>query len=186
MFRAIWLCINAGRDDDVAVPTETKWADEAEKGPDTTPDAALAQRIITAMQGAEKTGEELRTQVADVVQINGWTESLAKAVLARLDDGIKTGMVLKGPLKDAFDKAVTEAAQFARDHPVWTTLIALGILAVLLPWVIEALGFGARGPIARTFAAWWQSKYAGYVPKESLFSFFQRLGMKWKYVGALL
>jgi hypothetical protein len=63
-------------------------------------------------------------------------------------------MALKGPLKEAYDKAVTEAAKsadFARDHPVWTTLIALGILAVLLPWVIEALGFGVEGPVAREF-----------------------------------
>jgi hypothetical protein len=35
-----------------------------------------------------------------------------------------------------------------------------------------------------SFAAWWQSRYAGYVPKNSWFSFFQRLGMKWgKSVG---
>ncbi|EXJ55687.1 hypothetical protein A1O7_08616 [Cladophialophora yegresii CBS 114405] len=88
-------------------------------------------------------------------------------------------MVVKGPLKDAFVKAVDAAAGFARDHPVWTTLIAVGILAVLLPWAVEALGFGVEGPAARTFAAWWQSRYAGYVPKGSLFSFFQRLGMKW-------
>ena len=30
-----------------------------------------------------------------------------------------------------------------------------------------------------TFAAAWQTRYAGYVPKGSLFSFFQRLGMVW-------
>ena len=30
-----------------------------------------------------------------------------------------------------------------------------------------------------SFAATWQARYAGYVPKGSLFSFFQRLGMKW-------
>ena len=36
---------------------------------------------------------------------------------------------------------------------------------------------------AGTFASWWQSTYAGLVPKSSLFSFFQRLGMtKWHWV----
>jgi hypothetical protein len=36
---------------------------------------------------------------------------------------------------------------------------------------------------AGTFASWWQSAYAGLVPKRSLFSFFQRLGMvKWHWV----
>ncbi len=43
------------------------------------------------MQDAEKTGEELRMKVTDVVKVNNWTESLAKAVLARLDDAIKDG-----------------------------------------------------------------------------------------------
>lgn len=31
---------------------------------------------------------------------------------------------------------------------------------------------------AGSFAAEWQSTYAGFVPKGSLFSFLQRLGMK--------
>jgi hypothetical protein len=32
---------------------------------------------------------------------------------------------------------------------------------------------------AGSFASWWQSMYGGLVPKGSLFSFFQRLGMIW-------
>jgi len=31
-----------------------------------------------------------------------------------------------------------------------------------------------------SFAALWQSRYAGHVPAGSLFSFFQRLGMVWR------
>ena len=56
-----------------------------------------------------------------------------------------------------------------------------------LPWVVEVLGFSELGPVegwspkcVGSFAAWWQSTYAGYVPAGSLFSFFQRLGMVWK------
>ncbi|KAF2689528.1 hypothetical protein K458DRAFT_427671 [Lentithecium fluviatile CBS 122367] len=56
-------------------------------------------------------------------------------------------------------------------------VIALGVLILIEPWAIEALGFGELGPIEGTFAAAWQSRYAGYVPKGSLFSFFQRLGI---------
>lgn len=33
-----------------------------------------------------------------------------------------------------------------------------------------------------SFAAEWQAQYLGAVPKGSLFSFFQRLGMVWKKV----
>jgi hypothetical protein len=50
---------------------------------------------------------------------------------------------------------------------------------VIAPWVIEALGFAELGPVEGTFASWWQSTYGGLVPKGSLFSFFQRLGMVW-------
>lgn len=51
-------------------------------------------------------------------------------------------------MKDAFDKAVDKAVGFARDHPVWCAVIALGILVLLLPWALEALGFAETGPIA--------------------------------------
>jgi hypothetical protein len=68
---------------------------------------------------------------------------------------------------------------------------------IIAPWVIEALGFAELGPLegmsrlqcclvsakltyaAGSFASWWQSTYGGLVPKGSLFSFFQRLGMVW-------
>ena len=100
------------------------------------------------MQDAEKTGEELRMRVSNVVKVTNWTESLAKAVLARLDEAVKAGTIVKnGPLKEAFDKAVAAAVEFAKEHPVWTTIIALGILVELLPWVIEALGFAELGPV---------------------------------------
>jgi hypothetical protein len=113
----------------------------------------MARKVILAMQDADKTGEELRTKVSGVVGVSNWTESLAKAVLAQLDHALEKGMQMKGPLKKAFDEAVSKATGFARDHPVYTTVIALGILVVLLPWVIEALGFGELGPIEGMWAS---------------------------------
>ncbi|EXJ55688.1 hypothetical protein A1O7_08617 [Cladophialophora yegresii CBS 114405] len=90
MLRTIWQCLNGGQDDDVSLHAETNWSDKAENPLiDTTPEAVLAQKIVEAMQDAEKTDDELRVKVADVVHIEGWTESLAKAVLAHLDEGIK-------------------------------------------------------------------------------------------------
>jgi hypothetical protein len=36
--------------------------------------------------------------------------------------------------------------------------------------------------LTETFAARWQAQFLGYVPKGSLFSFFQRLGMvTWRW-----
>ena len=38
-----------------------------------------------------------------------------------------------------------------------------------------------------SWAARWQATYMGLVPKGSLFSFFQRLGMtKWRWVGGVV
>ena len=53
-------------------------------------------------------------------------------------------------LQTAFKKAQEEAMdllQTAKDHPVFVTVIALGILVLLMPAIIELLGFGALGPI---------------------------------------
>ena len=38
-----------------------------------------------------------------------------------------------------------------------------------------------------SWAARWQATYMGFVPKGSLFSFFQRLGMtKWRWMGGVV
>ncbi|KAL4869117.1 hypothetical protein BDV12DRAFT_168292 [Aspergillus spectabilis] len=82
---------------------------------------------------------------------------------------------------DALAQAKDTAISFAKNHPVYATLIVSGILAILMPWMLEILGFGELGPIKGPFAAGWQSRYAGYVPKGSLFSYFQGLGMRWHW-----
>lgn len=83
---------------------------------------------------------------------------------------------------DALTKVQGAAIGFAKEHPAYATLIALGILAVLMPWALEILGFGELGPIEGSFAAAWQRTYADYVPKDPLFSYSQWLGMKWHWV----
>jgi hypothetical protein len=48
-------------------------------------------------------------------------------------------------MKDAFEKATGAAIEFAKEHPVYFTIITLGVLVILAPWVIEALGFVEAG-----------------------------------------
>ena len=53
-------------------------------------------------------------------------------------------------MRDAYEKVVRvveEVWQFTKDHPVFVAVVALGILVVLAPWAISALGFGELGPI---------------------------------------
>lgn len=87
-----------------------------------------------------------------------------------------------GTMKDTYDKVREVAEEFVKEHPVLVEVlvivVAIGILAVLVPWAVEALGFGELGPVAGSFAAWWQSTFPD-VEAGSLFSYLQRLGMKW-------
>jgi hypothetical protein len=76
-----------------------------------------------------------------------WTENIAKAILGGLETALKNGAPMGQAMKDAFDKATGAAVQFVKNHPIICTLVALGILVILAPWAIEALGFGELGPI---------------------------------------
>jgi len=178
MLQSIYQCLRGAFE--ACGPKPIAWPKTNLEDPDRVEDLNTATEIIRVLQESEKSGEELRNQVARVVGPQNWTESLAKAVLHRLEQGIRAGMQMRGPLQDAFTKAVDNAIEYTHEHPVYTTVVALGILVILLPWVIEALGFAELGPVEGSFAAWWQARYLGYVPKGSLFSYFQRLGMVWK------
>lgn len=163
-------------------------------------DEAMAREILDELFKAESK-DELQSKISAIVTTSSWKSKLAEHVLNVLANAIKQAVPMAQALKEAFDKAAAAAAEFAQDHPELVTLIALGVLALLVPWALEALGFAEIGivegvlhaslfvsarrlgvsEVANTstgsWAAAWQAKYAGWVPKGSLFSFFQRLGM---------
>ncbi|CAN9155322.1 unnamed protein product [Alternaria alternata] len=149
--------------------------------------AETADNVIAILLTTSLTGPALHMQLDSVVGASGWRSNMAKYVLEKLTAALQASHERLGPtIRSAYHRA-WEAAQsiegFVIEHPVMCTVIALGVLAVVAPWVLEALGFAELGPVQGTFASWWQSAYAGLVPKRSLFSFFQRLGMvKWHWV----
>jgi hypothetical protein len=167
----------------------------------------VAEQVFQLIFNAEKNGPSLRAQIKGKVHAEGWTEKIAESILAKLQQVIEQGRNDMGPaMREAVDTASTvvqDVFQLALDHPVATTvfctLVALAILVLISPWIIEALGFGELGPIegdslstiniiflltlllsVGSFAAGWQSTYRGYVSKDSLFAFFQRLRMAWR------
>ncbi|TLD22959.1 hypothetical protein PspLS_07004 [Pyricularia sp. CBS 133598] len=148
----------------------------------------ISKDVIELLRVAEKNGSTLRLRIDDVVGDQGWTESIARAIVAGLEALIKQGRDKIGPVLGEFiDKAENAAKAvfaFPHAHPYLTagfaTIVAVGVLVLVAPWAVEALGFAEMGPVADSFAAGWQSTYAGFVPKNSLFSFFQRLGMIWE------
>ncbi|KAH8815667.1 hypothetical protein F5884DRAFT_187657 [Xylogone sp. PMI_703] len=173
-------CCNENDDNDYA-------SLDAEKSDDLmycTSTEDIADDIIKILFTSEKAGKNLERQVNSRIHAEGWTENLARKILERLEEVIKKGAPMGQAMKEAAEKATTVAEDFIKEHKllveVLGAFVAVGVLALLLPWVLEVLGFGELGPIADSFAALWQRTYMGNVPKGSWFSFFQRLGMVWK------
>jgi len=142
--------------------------------------ASTASDILTIILTADDPYTLLKN-LKERFSTESWSEDIVTALLRGLENTLKTGTQMAKASADALAQAEDAAFGFAKDHPVYFTLIALGILAILLPWTLEIFGFGELGIIEGSLAARWQSMYAGYVPKRSLFSYFQRLGMKWHW-----
>ena len=113
----------------------------------------LASDIVDILFASEKAGDDLRKKINGEVHLASWSESLAKRVLNGLIAAIESGKVMMGRMKEAYDKALEEATRFVKEHPILTgaivTMIAIGILVLLAPEIVELLGFTARGPLAR-------------------------------------
>ncbi|KAL4745728.1 hypothetical protein BDW72DRAFT_186168 [Aspergillus terricola var. indicus] len=142
---------------------------------------SIASDIVTKILTADSL-DTLHKELNDQISTTSWTEALAKATLQGPENAIQAGAKMAKATADAVAQAKEAAVGFATEHPVYAMLIALGVLAVLTPWVLEVLGFGELGPIEGYFAARWQSVYEAYVPKGALFGYFQRLGMKWHWL----
>ncbi|KAJ5169657.1 uncharacterized protein N7500_002440 [Penicillium coprophilum] len=142
---------------------------------------SIASAIVTKILDAD-TPYSLHKEVSEELSTEGWSDAIAQAILRGLENAIKAGTDMARVASDAAAQSKNAAVGFATDHPVYATLIAMGILALLTPLALEMLGFAESGPIAGSFAAAWQRTYAGYVPKNALFGYFQRLGMKWHWV----
>ena len=118
-----------------------------------------AKSIVSAMSDADNIGPSLRATIQSHVHAaGGWSDYLAKKVLAALEAVLKAGKPLKGAMqmmKDKTEEAIKATEGFATDHPVWTEIIvvviALGILVLVAPYAVEWLGFwagfGTEGPI---------------------------------------
>ncbi|OLN87069.1 hypothetical protein CCHL11_06479 [Colletotrichum chlorophyti] len=139
-----------------------------------------ATEFINILRTAKKGGKDLEHRLRCIVSTTSWTEEIAKLILGGVETLVRNRDTVGQVVREAMDRAIDAAVsafEFAKEHPVFVTVVALGILVIIAPWVMEALGFGEFGPVAGTFASWWQARYAGLVPKGSLFSFLQRLGM---------
>ncbi|KAF7504778.1 hypothetical protein GJ744_001711 [Endocarpon pusillum] len=164
--------------------TEVGWryGEEKKRPRPQTSEEERAASILSTLLSAEKSGQDLDRRLQAIVGSCGWYEGLAKRVLDGLVAVVKSGAAMSGAMKEASDKASAAASDFVHQHPVFTAavavVVAIGILVLLAPWAVEALGFGELGPVEGSFAAWWQSTFPD-VEAGSFFSYLQRLGMRW-------
>lgn len=110
---------------------------------------AAAEDVIDELAHAEKSGRMLKAAINDIaIRAGGWSEYFAKAILHLLETVLKAGAPMGAAMRDAYNRSVHAAEKmttFAKDHPVLCTVVALGILEILAPFVISALGFTAEG-----------------------------------------
>lgn len=115
----------------------------------------ISAEVIELLQNAEKDGPALRRQINDVIGEEGWTESIARAIVAGLEALIKDDreniMPVLGEFIDKAEQAAKAVFAFPQEHPYLTagfvTIVAIGVLVLVAPWVVEALGFGEMGPV---------------------------------------
>jgi hypothetical protein len=160
VIQGIFQCITSSLDDEITTGTPSHGYQNAvvpEKS-----DLRLSQSFkqsshtaatnaVMTLQGAEKTGDSLEAAIANIVtQAGGWTERIATSILAMLENVLKDGSPMGQAMREAYDKAcalVAALGEFVQEHPIFCTVVALGILVILAPAVIHALGFSALGPV---------------------------------------
>lgn len=121
----------------------------------------VADDVVAILLITEKHGESLKKSLDDAVSSLGWSSWLAENVLKKLETALNEGRDRMGPaMKKAYDDAVEaaegafeELVQQARDHPLETaavvllSILALGVLVALAPYILELLGFSELGPV---------------------------------------
>lgn len=152
LITAIVDCIKGTAADDQVYPQE--------KQPHThvfhmRPLDEVANDVVNTILRAEKAGTRLKAELDSIVGPYGWKEYLAEKVLEKLGAALQEAHDKLGPaIRDAYNEAwnvANEIEGFVIKHPVMCTIIALGVLVVIAPWVIEALGFAELGPVEGTY-----------------------------------
>ena len=110
--------------------------------------AQAAESFVDTLFSAEKNGPKLHQALAEIIQTACLEQYFARAVFEALQKAIETARPMGIALGETYKRVVREIdgiEGFVKEHPVVCAVIAIGILVVLAPWVIEALGFAEGG-----------------------------------------
>lgn len=159
IFKTCLPCFNAEAlhvDDDDFGPFHSSLVDE--KAPILTmhPARDEADRFLNILRTAKHAGPELQLRLRDnIASTSGWKDALAQKILDGIAAMIHEGDHLTGAMGEMVGDVTQKARQFADEHPIYAnllvfggyTLLAIGILVLVAPWVLTALGFGEEGPV---------------------------------------
>jgi hypothetical protein len=133
-----------------AIHLDTKTSIERSgKAPKT--DQEVADNVLYLLFNASESNAGLRLDIQSAVSTSGWKESLAERILKGTQNALESGVPMGEAMAAAFKRSVQEAVGFVKEHPVYFTVIALGVLVVLAPWILEVLGFAELGPVEGNF-----------------------------------
>lgn len=115
---------------------------------ETFDDTQTASEFIELLRSAPTLGA-FRDSLSEGFHATSWTSSLALAILHAIEGAINANIPL-GPIQEAVERARKDVDSWVAEHPVMAkvivTIVALGVLAYITPWVLEALGFASLGP----------------------------------------
>lgn len=142
-------CIDSSRSSDFS---EKHLIAEPDRYHDDPTGNDLVEELIAKLLKAQKNDAILKADLQSTIHSYGWYDGLAAAMLAALEQAIKSSEEMGPAMKSAYDRAVAginHVREWAGNHPemaaVVVTLIALGILAVMMPWLMAWLGFAEEG-----------------------------------------
>lgn len=148
---AILDCVKGSAEDDQPYLQEKR---PLAHDPCVRPLDEVANEVVNAILRAEKAGARLKADLDSIVGPYGWKEYLAEKVLEKLSAALQGAHDKLGPaIRDAYHKAwsvANEIEDFVIKNPIMCTIIALGVLVIIAPGVIEALGFAEFGPVEGT------------------------------------
>jgi hypothetical protein len=119
-------------------------------------DEDAANDIVNLLYTTEKAGNVLKAEIQRImqahgcIQANGIREYFAEVVFKTLEAAVRAGRIMGPVIKDAYNRAVEatkKIKEFVKENPALCSIIAIGIIALLLPWLLEALGFAVEGII---------------------------------------
>jgi hypothetical protein len=109
----------------------------------------IANDVADTILQTDLNGPALQMKLDSMVGTYGWTENIAKRVLEALSRALQEGHEKLGPtIRDAYHKACEVAKSiegFFIEHPVFCTVVALGVLALVMPEILGWLGFAELG-----------------------------------------